>query len=135
MNFNELLSHKESLYSQLDRVWNFYIVVLLAVVGWLLSKTTLHVLQAVGFTVCLPLFFYSNYWGSQSVLRRLEVSLREMLALVDSGKVQLASVEFQTQLREELKDIVARKKLTKFIHLTIGLAVIIVIWKFPQLTY
>ncbi len=133
MNFSELLSYKESLYSQLDRVWNFYIIILLAVVGWFLaSKTIINVLQAVGFTVCLPLFFYSNYWGSQSVLRRLEVSLREMLALVDSGKVQLASVEFQTQLREELKDVIARKKLTKFIHLTIGLAVIIVIWTFTR---
>ena len=129
MNFSKILSHKESLYSQLDRIWNFYTVVLIAVLGWLLAgKTTLNLLQAVSFTVCLPLFFYSNYWGIRSVLRRLEVSLREMLALVDSEKVQLASVEFEAQLREELKDILARKILTKYIHLMIGVAVIIVIW-------
>lgn len=131
MNFSELLSHKESLYSQLDRVWNFYIVVLIAIVGWLLtSHPTLNTLQAVGFTVSLPLFFYSNYLGAQSVLRRLEVSLIEMLAIVDKGKIQLASVEFQSQLREELKDIVRRKNLTKFIHIIIGLTIIIVIWTF-----
>lgn len=35
LKFSELLNRKESLYSQLDRLWNFYIGVTTVTGGWL----------------------------------------------------------------------------------------------------
>jgi hypothetical protein len=129
LKFSELLIYKESLYSQLDRLWNFYIGVTTVTGGWLFSaKEGIRADQCVGLSVALLLFYFSNYWGVQSCLHRLEASLREMIALLKVGDVSLASLEFGTQIYLELKDSIARQKLTKWIHVPIYVFILLIAW-------
>ena len=129
LKFSELLNHKESLYSQLDKLWNFYIGVTTVTGGWLFSaKEGISTAQCVGLSIALLLFYFSNFWGVQSCLHRLEASLREMIALLKVGDICLASLEFGAQINLELKDSIARQKLTKWIHIPVYVLIVLIAW-------
>jgi hypothetical protein len=129
LKFSELLNHKESLYSQLDRLWNFYIGVTTVSAGWLFSaEKGISTAQFAGLFTALFLFYFSNFWGVQSCLHRLEASLREMIASLKAGDISLASLEFGAQINLELKDSIARQKLTKWIHVPVYVLIMLIAW-------
>jgi hypothetical protein len=126
LKFSDLLSHKESLYSQLDRVWNFFIVVSVAIAGWLLSdKNSFTQWQLGAIFVASAFFYYSNAWGVTSCLRRLEVALREMIEMLKCESCVLASSEFKRQLAVELDDVLKRRS-TTLAHWIVFFAVIVI---------
>lgn len=103
--------------------------------GWLFDAKTkdgIGALQAAGLSVALLLFYFSNYWGIQSCLHRLEASLREMIQLLIRGDIGLASLEFRNQIDLELKDSVARQKLTKWIHVPLYVVLVLFAWSLKK---
>ena len=73
--------------------------------------------QCADLSVDLLLFYFSNFWVIRSNLHRLEDSAREMTALLKAGDFSLTSLETGTQINLEFKDLIARQKLTRWIHI------------------
>ncbi len=75
----DLLALIEDLEKRINAYWNFYTVVVLAVVGWLFTKETgLARGEAWALTIGLTIFFFGNFSVMNGATSR-RLSLREIV--------------------------------------------------------
>jgi hypothetical protein len=120
-----LLDAIERLESRLNSYWNFYTLVVLATVGWLMSAANpFSANQSVAVTVALGLFFLANL----SVIRG---ATRRILALEDELRLLSAGLAFRSpRLRQNFgaESIPGRMPLSYALHLAVDAAVIYAVW-------
>ena len=109
---------------RIDFYWNFYVVVVIAVIGWLVSvKKTLtrsmKVLVSVAYLIA-AIMNYLGLYGSYAFAEALRADLLRMVAAAPSLTGTRLMLEQHSYLTQ---------RLTAFwIHLIVGATILVVIW-------
>ncbi len=115
----------ESLESRINSYWNFYIVVVVATIGWLMSaKVPFTIDQGVALTIAIGLFFIANFLVMRSATKCV-------IAFEDELNTASQKYEFDSVvLKEELShtSMPSRLLLSYLLHGSIDIAVIYAIW-------
>ena len=115
----------ESLESRINSYWNFFVVVVVASIGWLMSsKTPFTTNQGIALTIALGLFFLAN-------LLVLRAATKRVLAFEDELNSATARVEFASpRLKAELgrATLPGRMAGTYLLHGALDISVIYAIW-------
>nr|CAP48759.1 putative integron gene cassette protein [uncultured bacterium] len=62
----------EKLESRINAYWNFYTIVVIAVIGWLLSsKTPFTAPQGIALTIAISMFFAANFSVMRAATKRV----------------------------------------------------------------
>lgn len=120
-----ILDVLESTESRINSYWNFYVVVVVATIGWLMSSQTPFTSeQGVVLTVSICLFFAANF----AVLR---AATKRAVAYEAELKCVAAQREFQSDiLLHELASGALKYRLpfSYLLHAMIDVAVLYAIW-------
>lgn len=115
----------ETLETRINTYWNFYFIVVLAVIGWLMSsRTPFTESQGIALTVAISLFLIANL----SVIR---AATKRVMAFESELKVASTKQEFHSSaLKEELSHASIGNRLfaSYLLHGVIDIAVIYAIW-------
>jgi fucose 4-O-acetylase-like acetyltransferase len=108
---------------KIEFYWNFYVVMLIALIGWLVStkrplSTSLKLLITVGYLVFVSMNILALY-GSYTFAEALRLDLLEM-----EGAKTVANTHDVLRTHSFLRQRTA----TFWIHLIVGLAVLSVVW-------
>ncbi len=120
-----LLDAMERLESRLNSYWNFYTLVVLAAVGWLMSAAKPFSLnQSIAVTVALGLFFLANLSVIRAATRRLLAFEQEMQAIAPTLELRSPA------LRRDLtgRAMPGRMLLSYGLHMAVDAAVIYAVW-------
>ena len=99
-----LLDAIERLESRLNSYWNFYTLVVLATVGWLMSAANpFSANQSVAVTVALGLFFLANLSVIRGATRRILALEDELRLHICRAGVSLATVATEFRGREHTR--------------------------------
>ena len=115
----------EKLESRINTYWNFYTIVVVAVIGWLLSsKTPFTVPQGIALTIAILMFFTANFSVMRSATKRV---------IAFESELNIASKKFEfnsNALKSNLSnDSMPRRLIASYIlHGIVDLAVIYAIW-------
>ena len=115
----------ETLESRINSYWNFYIVVVVATIGWLMSsKTPFTIPQGVALTVAIGLFLLANFLVLRAATKRVTAFEAELNAA--SQKQEFKS----SLLKKELSGASTPNRLlaSYVLHGVIDVAVIYAIW-------
>jgi hypothetical protein len=125
LTIKELIELIEKAESRINSYWNFYTIVVIAIVGWLMSSQTpfsLH--QTMALTLALVVFFCANF----GVMRAATIRI---LALED----ELAAVARETEfVGESLKRVLSRAAMpgrlgwSYGLHVIVDVTVIFAVW-------
>ena len=115
----------ESLESRINSYWNFYIVVVLATIGWLMSSNTPFTTnQGIALTIAVGLFFAANFAVLRAATKRVVAFEDELNSLANIH-------EFKSPvLKNHLTHDSLRYRLSSsyLLHLVIDVSVIYAIW-------
>lgn len=115
----------EKLETRINAYWNFYTIVVIATVGWLLSsKVPFSGPQSVALTIAVALFFVVNFSVMRAATRRVVAFELELNAISENA-------EFASDaLTEELTStsIPRRLVISHLLHIVVDVAVIYAIW-------
>jgi hypothetical protein len=110
--------------ARIDFYWNFYIVVVIAVIGWLVSlKKTLTLSMKVLVSVAYLIAAAMNYlglYGSYAFAEALRTDLLRMVAT--------APLLIDTRLMLEQHSYLTQRLTAFWIHLIVGATILVVIW-------
>ena len=115
----------ERIESRINAYWNFYFILVIATIGWLMSaKIPFKTNQAIVLTIALCVFFWASFFMIRSATRRVIAFEQELNFL--SAKIEINS----KVLRSELLKATTRGRLlvTGIMHSVIDIAVIFSIW-------
>lgn len=115
----------EKLESRINSYWNFYTIVVLASVGWLMSAETSFSPQLnFTLTTALVVFFLANFAVMWAATKRVVAFENELNIL--STKTEFIS----TSLRQELSNASMPFRLlsSTLLHLAVDIAIISFIW-------
>jgi hypothetical protein len=125
LTIQQLIDLIEKAESRINSYWNFYTIVVIAIVGWLMSSQapfSLH--QTIALTLALATFFCANF----GVMRAATIRI---LALED----ELAAVARETEfVGESLKRVLSgtampgRLGWSYGLHIIVDVAVIFAVW-------
>ena len=115
----------ENLESRINSYWNFYIIIVVATVGWLMSsKTPFTTNQGAALTIAIGLFFISNFLVMRAATKRI-------VAFEDELNSISRSHEFNSSvLKNELSKASMQRRLfaSYVLHGVIDIVVIYAIW-------
>ena len=108
---------------RIDFYWNFYVVVVIAVIGWLVSinKTltrSMKVLVSVAFLIAAVM----NFLGLYSAYTFAEALRTDLLRMAATSPLT------DTRLILEQHSYLAQRLTAFWIHLTVGATILLVIW-------
>lgn len=110
---------------RINAYWNFFIIMVLATIGWLMSsRTPFTTNQAIALTIALCMFFIASYFVIRATTKRL-------IAFEDELNLLSKNIEFNSSLlKSELSktSIPYRLFATGVLHCVIDIAVIFAIW-------
>jgi Na+/glutamate symporter len=113
------------LESRINSYWNFYVVVVLAIIGWLMSsRVPFTSSQGIVLTIAVGLFFTANFL----ILR---ASTKRVVAFEDELNCLSANHDFQSiELKKELSRPTLRRRLSAsyLLHAIVDISVIYAIW-------
>jgi hypothetical protein len=115
----------ERLETRINAYWNFYIIVVLASIGWLMStKIPFTTNQGIALTIALSMYFIANYFVIRTATKRV-IAFEDELNLV-SKKIETTS----SVLKSELSNTSIRYRLfaNGVLHGVLDIAVIFAIW-------
>lgn len=121
----KILEVIEKLEVRINAYWNFYTIVVIAAVGWLMSsKAPFSFSQSVVLTVAVTFFFTVNFLIMRAATRRVVAFEAELNSI--SEKDEFAS----TALAEELRNpsMPGRLVVSYFLHVVVDVSVIFAIW-------
>ena len=115
----------EKIESRINAYWNFYFIVVIATIGWLMSsKIPFTTNQAIVLTIALFMFFTASYFILRSATKRV-------IAFEDELNFISKNIEINSgMLKLELLNASIRGRLlaTGILHSVIDVAVIFAIW-------
>ena len=115
----------EKFETRINAYWNFYFILVLATIGWLMSsRTPFTTSQAIALTIALCMFFITSYFMIHAATKRT-------LAFEDELNLLLKYIELNSSvLKSELSATSIRYRLiaTGVLHGIIDIAVIYAIW-------
>ena len=115
----------EKIESRINAYWNFYFILVVATIGWLMSsKTPFNTNQAIVLTIALCLFFTANFFMIRAATKRV-------IAFEDELNYLSKNIEIKSRvLKSELLNASMRGRLlaTGVLHSVIDVAVIFGIW-------
>ena len=108
---------------RIDFYWNFYIVVVIAVIGWLVSNrramtVPMKALVTIGYVIASAMNALA-LWGAYTFAEALRSDLLRMLA---------AAPLDETRLILEQHSFLAQRLLAAIVHLVIGATILFVVW-------
>lgn len=110
--------------ARIDFYWNFYVVVVIAVIGWLVSvKKTLTLSMKVLVSTAYLIAAIMNYMGLYSAYAFAEALRTDLLRMVAT-----ASLLADTRLLLEQHSYLTQRLTAFWIHLIVGAAILGVIW-------
>lgn len=115
----------ERIESRINAYWNFYFILVVATIGWLMSsKTPFKTDQAIILTIALCVFFSTNFFMIRSATKRVIAFEHELNFL--SANIEINS----RALKSELSKATTRGRLliNSIMHSVIDIAVIVAIW-------
>lgn len=121
----DLLDIIEKLESRINTYWNFYTLVVIAAVGWLMSsKTPFTIEQSIALTIALSLFFLANFSVMRAATIRVVAFERELNKITQS--TEFLTSELMIELGRETMPF--RVLASYLLHVIVDIAVIFVIW-------
>ena len=122
---SKLINVIETLETRINSYWNFYMLVVLATIGWLISsKTPFTGNERIALIIAIALFLIAN-------LLVLRAATKRVVAFEDELKLASQKYEFNsTILKKELShaSMGNRLILSYVLHAVIDIAVIYAIW-------
>ena len=114
-----------NLESRINSYWNFYVVVVLAIIGWLMSsKVPFTTDQGIALALAVILFFAANFLILRATTKRVVAFEDELNCL--SANCDFHSIILKNELsRPSLK---RRLSASYLLHATVDIAVIYAIW-------
>ncbi|HEX6383638.1 MAG TPA: hypothetical protein VF177_03110 [Anaerolineae bacterium] len=108
---------------RIDFYWNFYVVVIVAVIGWLVSvKKTLtlpmKVLVSVAYLIAAAMNFLGLY-SSYTFAEALRIDLLQMAATAPLNN---------TRLLLEQYSYLSQRAAAFWVHIVVGAAILLVVW-------
>ena len=120
-----VLNITDKLESRINSYWNFYTIVVLAVIGWLMSsKAPFSTSQGIALTIALLMFFAANFFLMRLATLRLLAFECELSAL--SSNLEFASDELKRNLLRN--SMPYRLPASYILHFVVDAAVIYAIW-------
>lgn len=108
---------------RIDFYWNFYVVVVVAVIGWLVSlKKTLTIPMKLLVSVAFLIAAGMNLVGLYSAYTFAEALRTDLL------RVAAAAPLADTRLLLEQHSYVSQRMVAVGVHLTLGATILLVIW-------
>ena len=108
---------------RIDFYWNFYVVVVIAVIGWLVSlKKTLTLSMKVLVSVAYLIAASMNYLGLYSSYAFAEALRTDLLRMITTASLT------DTRLMLEQHSYLAQRLGAFWIHLVVGATILLVIW-------
>ena len=121
----ELMELIEKAESRVNSYWNFYIIVVVATVGWLMSSRTPFTLpQTVALSIALSGFFTANFGVIRAATRRI-LALEDELTKT-SRKLVFSSDALRSNLSKA--SVPGRLGWSYGLHLVIDIAVLFAVW-------
>ena len=115
----------EKLETRINTYWNFYIIVVLATIGWLMSsKTPFTINQGISLTVALGMYFIANYFVICAASKRV-IAFEDELKLI-SQNTQINSSILKTELSKT--SMRYRVFAINVLHAVIDISVLFSIW-------
>jgi hypothetical protein len=125
LTIKDLLELIEKIESRINSYWNFYTIIVLATVGWLMSsKKPFSFYQTIALTVAITIFFAANF----GVMR---MATKRVVALENELQVRTKTAQFEGDaIKTELSkpSMALRLKLSYILHIVVDLAVVFAIW-------
>lgn len=121
----EVIEIIENLEVRVNSYWNFYVVVVLATIGWLMSSRIPFTMnQGIALIISVSLFFLANFSVLKSSTKRIIAFESELNTIANGFKFK------STMLRKELSKPAIRYRLASsyLLHIIIDVAVIYAIW-------
>jgi hypothetical protein len=115
----------EKLESRINAYWNFYTIIVVANVGWLMSaKTPFSLTQSIALTIALSVFFLANFSVMRAATKRVVAFESELNAICNDFECNSAT------LKKELSSnsMPGRLLVSTLLHLAVDTAVIYSIW-------
>jgi hypothetical protein len=123
MNIKDVADLFVTATEKIEVYWNFYVIMLIALIGWLIStkrplSTFLKFLISVGYLVFVAMNILGLY-GAYTFAEALRIDLLAM----ESAKALVNTYDIL-----QAHSYIEKRTATFWIHLIIGLPVILVIW-------
>ena len=111
---------------RIDFYWNFYAVVVIAVIGWLVSiKKTLTVSRKVLVSIAFSVAAIMNFVGLYAAYTFAEALRTDLLRFAATAPLT------DTRLLLEQHSYRAQRLVAFWVHLVIGITILLVIWFAP----
>lgn len=115
----------EKLESRINAYWNFYTLIVIATIGWLMSsKTPFTIEQSIALTIALSLFFLANLSVMRSATRRVVAFEQELNQIAQD--TEFCSDDLKIELGRQTMPF--RVVASYLLHFTVDIAVIFSIW-------
>ena len=115
----------EKLETRINSYWNFYVVVVVATIGWLMSSTNPFTKeQGIALIVSICMFFAANFSVMRAATMRVVAFEKELSSISDSLNVKTSA------LRSELSRPTQQGRIlvSYVLHIIVDIAVIYAIW-------
>jgi hypothetical protein len=121
----DLIEVTDKLESRVSSYWNFYTVVVVAIIGWLVSSKkdfSLSYSQALVATIVCIGFFIANFYGIRAATKRVIAVESELNALAKKTEFESAL------LKKELSYSSSTLLPSWILHIFVDIIVLFVIW-------
>jgi hypothetical protein len=115
----------EKIEGRINTYWNFYFILIIAIIGWLMSsKTPFTTYQAIVLTIALCMFFTANYFIVRAATKRV-VAFEDELNFLSKNIAINSSILKSNLLNASIR---GRLLATGVLHIIINVAVLFAIW-------